>query len=114
MDKDFLEKFKDKKTQKKILICLVIFILVILLLNWLIRAQQNNRNKSEAESFSKYYKDLMARCDNRDKKVYDCCFNSVSYMAANNLKLAGIGCNFGFRVIAFGCQGSYKWCEMIK
>jgi len=115
MYEDISDKFKDKKFQKNILIYGVIFVIVIILVNWLIRARQNNYNKSEAESFSKYYQELMARCDNKDKKAYNCCFSSVAYMAAGNHELApGLGCRFGFKLNTFNCQGSYKWCETIR
>ncbi|MDD4272059.1 MAG: hypothetical protein PHF50_04640 [Patescibacteria group bacterium] len=103
----------NKKFQKNILIFAVIFILIILLLNWLIKSGQASRNKNQTEDFNVYYKELLARCG-QEKKVYDCCFNSVAYMASNNLKLAGIGCNPGLKLNAYSCLGSYKWCEMIR
>jgi len=108
-------ELKDKKLQKVIIICLIIFIIAVLTASWLVKAGQSDRNKSQAENFSNYYKELVAKCDNKDKKVYDCCFNSVAYMAAGNYQLApGLGCQFGFKLNTFNCQSSYSWCEMTR
>jgi len=108
-----LNKFKNKNFQKNILIYAIIFVAVIFLLNWLVKSSQAGRNKNQAENFNVYYKELLRRCE-KDGKIYDCCFNSVTYMAANNLKTAGIGCDPGFKLNTFDCQGAYKWCEMIR
>jgi len=110
---DLFDKLKNKKFQKNVLIYFMIFIVIIFLTNWLVKSGQNDRNKNQAENFNAYYKGLLAQCG-QEKKVYDCCFNSVSYMAANDLKQAGIGCEPGFKLNTFGCKGSYKWCEMIR
>jgi len=110
---DLLEKIKNRKFQKNILVYAIIFVIIILLLNWLIKSQAANRNKNQAESFDAYYSQLLAHCG-KEKKVYDCCFNSVAYMAASNFEIAGIGCNPGFKLNTFNCQGSLKWCEMIR
>jgi len=108
-------KFKDKKFIKTLLIFLAIFIVVIILLNWLVKSGENGRQKSNADSFSDYYKGLMARCQRQDEKLYDCCFASVERMALGNLELApGMGCQPGFKINTYRCLGSYKWCEMIR
>ena len=107
------DKIKNKKFQKKILIYIIIFVVIILLLNWLIKSGQSNRNKNQAENFNAYYKGLLAQCD-KASAAYNCCFNSVAYMAANNFKQAGIGCDPGFKLNMFKCEGSYKWCEMVR
>ncbi len=105
---------RDKKFQKKILIYLIIFIVIIFVVNWLIKSRQADRNKNQAENFNAYYKQLLAQCS-YDKKIYDCCFNSVAYMAENNYKLAtAIGCEPGYKINTYNCQGSYKWCEMFR
>ena len=106
-------KLKNKKFQRNVLIYIIIFVVIIFLLNWLIKSGQADRNKNQAENFNAYYKGLLVQCG-KDKKAYDCCFNSVEYMAANNLELAGIGCNPAFKLNTFSCPGSYKWCEMIR
>ncbi|MDP2737096.1 MAG: hypothetical protein Q8O59_04975 [bacterium] len=110
---DLLAKIKNKKFQKNILIYFIIFVVIILLLNWLVKSMQTNRNKNQAENFNVYYSQLLKQCG-QEKKVYDCCFNSVAYMAANNYKTAEISCNPGFKINTYNCQGSYKWCEMIR
>ena len=106
-------KLKNKKFQKTILIYFVIFLAIIFLLNWLIKSGQADRNKNQAENFNDYYKGLSAQCG-KDKEIHDCCFNSVAYMAQNDLKVAGIGCEPGFKLNTFSCKGTYKWCEMIR
>ena len=108
-----LNKFKNKKFRSLVFLYLIIFLIIIFLLNWLIKSSQAVRNKSQEENFSVYYKELLGRCD-KDEKNYDCCFNSIAYMAANNLKLVGAGCGPGFKLNTFDCQGAYKWCEMIR
>jgi len=107
------DKIKNKKFQKKILICIIIFVVIILLLNWLIKSGQANRSKNQAENFNAYYKGLLVQCD-KQGAAYNCCSNSVAYMAANGFKQAGISCNPGFRLNTYSCAGSYKWCEMIR
>ena len=106
-------KLKNKKFQKNILIYLLIFIAIIFLVNWLIKSGQADRNKNQAENFNVYYKNLLEQCG-REQKTHDCCFNSVAFMAANNLKLGGVSCDPGFKINTFSCAGSYKWCEMIR
>ena len=110
---DLLTKIKNKKFQKNILIYFIIFVVIILLLNWLIKSQQANRNQNQVENFNAYYKGLLNQCG-KDKEVYNCCFNSVAHMAASNLKIAGIGCEPSFKLNTFNCKGSYKWCEMAR
>ncbi|MFA6306212.1 MAG: hypothetical protein WCV70_00415 [Patescibacteria group bacterium] len=111
---DIKDKFKNKKFQANIIIYAVIFVIIILLLNWLVKSGQTSRNKNQEENFSDYYKSLLVKCDKQDEKIYNCCFASVAYMAANNLELAGIGCQPAFKLNTFGCLGSYKWCEMVR
>lgn len=106
------DKIKNKRFQKKILIYIIIFVVIILLLNWLAKSEQANR-MNQAENFNVYYKGLLAQCD-KASAAYTCCFNSVAYMAANNFKQAGIGCDPGFKLNMFKCEGSYKWCEMVR
>ena len=110
---DIRAKLKDRKLWKKILIYFFIFILIIFLLNWLIKSGQADRDKNQAENFNVYYKNLLGQCG-KEKKVSDCCFDSVAYMAVNDLKTAGIGCEPGFKLNTFSCQGSYRWCEMAR
>lgn len=108
-----MEIIKDKL--KNILVVLVVFIIVILLLNWLVKSQEASRNKSQVENFNAYYKELLRQCSAKDKKLYDCCFSSVELMSVNNFKLAsGIGCEPGFKINTYKCLGSYKWCEMAR
>ena len=110
---DVKDKLRDKKFQKKFLICLAIFMIMVFSLNWLVKSQQESRQKNEVSNFSPYYKGLLAKCGQSDKAVYDCCFASVELMAANNYKSApAIGCEPGYKINTYGCLGSYKWCEM--
>lgn len=109
---DLLDKLR-KKFLINILIYAVIFVVIIFLLNWLIKSGQADRDKNQAENFNEYYKSLLAQCG-EEKEIYDCCFNSVAFMAANNYKIGGIGCDPGFKINTYNCQGSYKWCEMIR
>ncbi|GEM_PF-7017187 len=104
-------KLKNKNFQKKLLIYIIIFLAIIFIINWLVKSGQADRNKNQTENFSAYYKQLLSQCG-REKEVYSCCFNSVALMAANNYKLAGIGCQPGFKLNTFDCAGAYKWCEM--
>ncbi len=110
---NLLAKIKNKKFLTNILVYGVIFFMVILLLNWLVKSGQAARNKNQAENFNVYYKKLLEQCDKK-KEAYDCCFNSVAHMAAGNFKIAGMGCDPGFKLNLFSCPGSYKWCEMIR
>lgn len=105
----------DKKIIKAVLFCLIIFIVIIVLLNWLAKSQQNSRFKNEASNFNDYYKELLRQCGNKDKQLYNCCSASVELMAANNYKLASnLGCDFGYKVDTYECLGSFKWCELIR
>ncbi|MDO8667700.1 MAG: hypothetical protein Q7K35_01220 [bacterium] len=105
----------NKNFKKNILVYLVIFIVIILLLNWLIKSGQANRSKNQAENFNVYYKELLRQCGIKDKELYNCCFSSIELMSANNFKLAsGIGCDPGFKINTFKCLGSFKWCEMAR
>ena len=110
---EITDKLKNKEFQKNVLIYIVIFLVVIFVLNWLVKSGQAARNKNQVENFNPYYKDLLVQCG-KDKEVNNCCFNSVAYMAAGNYKLAGIGCEAGFKLNTFRCEGSYRWCEMIR
>lgn len=115
MDQNITAKLKDKKFQKNILIYLIVFVVIIILLNWLIKSGQNSRNKNETESFNDYYKGLQARCSQEDKELYNCCLASVKQMAASNNKLAAdLGCDLGFKINTLKCLGAYKWCEIIR
>ncbi|MBI4779423.1 hypothetical protein HY797_03155 [Candidatus Falkowbacteria bacterium] len=111
---DLSDKIKDRKFQINVLVYAVIFIVVIIFLNWLIKSGQADRSKNQVENFNDYYKSLLAKCDKENEKIYDCCLDSVKYMAAANFELAGIGCKPGFKLNTFNCIGSYKWCEMIR
>jgi len=110
---EIIAKLKIKKFKKNIIIYFIIFIIIIILLNWLAKSGQANRNKNQEKNFNDYYKQLLNQC-NKDKKIYDCCFDSVAYMAAGDLKTTEAGCNPGFKPNTFNCPGSYKWCEMIR
>jgi hypothetical protein len=110
-----MEKLKDVFSKRIILVYLAVFIIVVILLNWFIKSLESNRNKNEVSNFNGYYKELLYLCGNKDKQLYDCCINSVTYMAAGNYQLApGLGCQFGLKLNTFSCQGSYKWCEMVR
>ena len=105
----------DKKLWKKILLYLIIFLIIIFTVNWLVKSGQTRRNKNQAENFNGYYKNLLAGCQNKDAKLYACCFDSVAYMANNNFQQSSaIRCNPGFKLNTFNCPGAYKWCEMIR
>lgn len=108
-------KLKDRQFKKSIIIGLVIFIVVILILNWFIKSDQAGRNNKQAENFNPYYKNLLSRCGDKEDKNYGCCFNSVQYMSVGGFKLSsGLGCRAGFKLNTFNCQNSYKWCEPIR
>ncbi len=109
-----MEGIKSHFSKRLIIIYIVVFVIAVFLLNWLIKSQAAGRNKNQAENFNKYYKELAARCDNKDKKAYDCCFNSVVFMAAYNLRPAGISCEPGYKINTYECLGSFKWCEIIR
>lgn len=108
-----MDKLKDKNFIKIAATCLIIFIVIVALLNWLIKSIVAERNKNQAENFNAYYQELLSRCG-QEKAVHDCCFNSVAYMSANNFKIADIGCDPGYKVNAYNCLGTYKWCEPIR
>jgi hypothetical protein len=110
---DLFDKIKNKKFQKNIIIYFIIFLVMIFIVSWLVKSGQTARNKNQTENFNAYYKELLARCG-KESESYNCCYNSVAYMASNSLKTAGIGCDPGFKINTFNCQGSYRWCEMIR
>ncbi|MDO8592470.1 MAG: hypothetical protein Q7R92_01690 [bacterium] len=105
----------SKKFKKIILIFAAFFMVAVLLVNWLIKSGQAGRSKNQIENFSDYYKRLLAKCDKKDGKSYNCCLKTVESMASNNYQLAsGLGCPPGFKINTFNCPGSYKWCELIR
>jgi hypothetical protein len=105
--------FKMKKIY--FLFYLIIFIVFVLLLSWLIKSAQAERDKNLVENFNDYYKGLLIGCGAQNQATYNCCLNSVKYMATSGYKLAAeTSCNPGFKINTLLCLGSYKWCEMIR